>query len=393
MFLSRISKILNQTCAKSCGICHSFFWEKGEGEKMLHTYDLSQLVEPLLEWYPSHARRLPWREEPTPYHVWVSEIMLQQTRVEAVKPFYARFMEALPDVQSLAECETDRLLKLWEGLGYYNRVRNMQIAARTIMSEYGGVIPADYEELLKLKGIGHYTAAAISSIAYQRPAAAVDGNVLRILMRVSEDDSDIAKQSVKTEVENLLLPVVPHDRAGMFTQAMMELGATVCVPNGEPLCDQCPWQTRCLAHAHGTTDRIPVKAKPKARRLEKKTVLVIRDGDRVLLQKRPDGGLLAGMYEFPYLEGYPSEKKILDFVKEQGLSPIRIQKLPEAKHIFSHVEWQMRGYAILVEEPKIDSGLLFVEPRTSEEQYAIPAAYAAYSRYMNIRIGQEKFLD
>ncbi|MGN0338607.1 MAG: A/G-specific adenine glycosylase [Lachnospiraceae bacterium] len=360
---------------------------------MLDTYDLSQLVEPLLDWYPSHARVLPWREDPTPYHVWVSEIMLQQTRVEAVKPFYARFMEALPDVQALAECETDRLLKLWEGLGYYNRVRNMQIAAQTIMSDYGGVIPADYEELLKLKGIGHYTAAAISSIAYGRPAAAVDGNVLRIVMRAAEDDSDIAKQSVKTKVEETLRPVIPQGCAGMFTQAMMELGATVCVPNGEPLCDDCPWQKLCLAHAHGTIGQIPVKTKPKARRLEKKTVLVIRDGDRVLLQKRPEQGLLAGMYEFPHLEGYTSEKQVLDFVKEQGLSPIRIQKLPEAKHIFSHVEWQMRGYAVLVEEPQVEGEFLFVEPAASEEHYAIPAAYAAYSRYMNIRIGQEKFLE
>ena len=360
---------------------------------MLETYDLSLLVEPLLSWYPSHARLLPWREEPTPYHVWVSEIMLQQTRVEAVKPFYARFMEALPNVQALAECETDRLLKLWEGLGYYNRVRNMQIAAQTIMSDYGGVIPADYEELLKLKGIGHYTAAAISSIAYNRPAAAVDGNVLRIIMRATEDESDIAKQSVKTKVEEALRPVIPQGRAGMFTQAMMELGATVCVPNGEPMCGECPWRELCLSHAHGTTSRIPVKAKAKARRLEKKTVLIIRDGDRVLLQKRPDRGLLAGMYEFPYLEGYSSEKKVLDFVKKQGLLPIRIQKLQDAKHIFSHVEWQMRGYAVLVEEPRAESGFLFVEPETLEEQYAIPAAYAAYSRYMNIRIGQEKFLE
>ena len=360
---------------------------------MLDTYDLSQLVEPLLAWYPSHARTLPWREDPTPYHVWVSEIMLQQTRVEAVKPFYARFMEALPDVQALAECETDRLLKLWEGLGYYNRVRNLQTAAQTIMSDYGGVLPADYEELLKLKGIGHYTAAAIASIAYGRPAAAVDGNVLRIVMRAAEDDSDIAKQSVKTRVEEVLRPVIPKERAGMFTQAMMELGATVCVPNGEPLCRECPWQEFCLAHAHDTTDRIPVKTKPKARRLERKTVLVIRDGDRVLLQKRPEQGLLAGMYEFPHLEGYTSEKQVLDFVKERGLSPLRIQKLPEAKHIFSHVEWQMRGYAVLVEEPQVESDFLFVEPAASEEHYAIPAAYAAYSRYMNIRIGQEKFLE
>lgn len=360
---------------------------------MLENYDLGQLTEPLLDWYPAHARVLPWRQEPTPYHVWVSEIMLQQTRVEAVKPFYARFMEALPDVCALAECETDRLLKLWEGLGYYNRVRNMQTAAQTIMREYGGELPADYEELLKLKGIGHYTAAAITSIAYGRPAAAVDGNVLRILMRASGDDSDIAKQSVKTRVEQALLPVIPKDRAGMFTQAMMELGATVCVPNGEPHCAQCPWELFCLAHAQGRTGQLPVKSRAKARKIEKRTVLVIRDGERVLLQKRPQQGLLAGMYEFPCMEGWQIQKQVLEYVRQRGLSPLRIQPLPAAKHIFSHVEWQMQGYALLVEEPSEGADFLFIEPMESEAHYAIPAAYAAYSRYMHIRIGQEKFLE
>lgn len=360
---------------------------------MFKSFELEALVEPLLKWYPLHARSLPWREDPTPYHVWVSEIMLQQTRVEAVKPFYARFMEALPDVAALADCEMDRLLKLWEGLGYYNRVRNMQQAAQTIMHEYDGVIPADYEELLKLKGIGHYTAAAIASIAYGKCEAAVDGNVLRILMRVAENDSDIAKQSVKNAVEAALRQIVPEGRAGMFTQALMELGATVCVPNGAPLCEACPWNALCLSHRHGREMELPVKSKAKARKVEKKTVLIIRDGSRVLLQKRPEKGLLAGMYEFPYLNGYVSEKAALDYVKEQGLAPLRIQKLPDAKHIFSHVEWQMKGYALLVEEPADEQGYLFVEAADSEKHYAIPAAYAAYSRYMKIRIGQEKFLQ
>ena len=269
----------------------------------------------------------------------------------------------------------------------------MQTAAQTIMSDYGGVIPSEYEELLTLKGIGHYTAAAIASIAYGRPAAAVDGNVLRILMRAAEDDSDIAKQSVKTRVEQALLPVIPSDHAGMFTQAMMELGATICVPNGAPLCDQCPWEKLCLAHAHGTAAQLPVKARPKARRIEYKTVLVIRDGDRVLLQKRPGKGLLAGMYELPFIEGTPTDREVLETLKQRGLSVIRMQKLPDAKHIFSHVEWRMSGYAVLVEEVAEDSGMLFVEPVDSERTYAIPAAYAAYARYMNIRIGQEKFLE
>ena len=214
---------------------------------MLKDYPIGQLIQPLLEWYPSHARVLPWREEPAPYRVWVSEIMLQQTRVEAVKPYFERFMKELPDIRALAECPEDRLLKLWEGLGYYNRVRNMQAAARTVMKDYGGVLPPDYEALRGLKGIGDYTAGAIASIAYGIPVPAVDGNVLRILMRVSQDDSDIMKQSVKTRARELLLPVIPEGQAGKLTQALMELGATVCVPNGEPKCPQCPWQ---IGRAH-----------------------------------------------------------------------------------------------------------------------------------------------
>ena len=198
---------------------------------MLEDFDLEQIVEPLLGWFEKNARTLPWRSVATPYRVWVSEIMLQQTRVEAVKPYFARFMEALPTVQDLAECEEERLLKLWEGLGYYNRVRNMQIAAQTVMEQYNGELPADYEKLRELKGIGNYTAGAIASIAYGIPVPAVDGNVLRILMRVSADDSDIMKQSVKTKVEQALLKVIPADRAGSFNQALMELGAIVCVPN------------------------------------------------------------------------------------------------------------------------------------------------------------------
>ena len=345
---------------------------------MRNDYDLQKLVEPLLAWYPLHARELPWRSEPTPYHVWVSEIMLQQTRVEAVKPYYVRFIEALPDIRALAECEEDRLLKLWEGLGYYNRVRNMQLAAQTVMAEYGGVLPADYDELLKLKGIGHYTAAAIASIAYGLPAAAVDGNVLRILMRALECDLDIAKQSTKNTVEQWLNPIVPQDRPGMFTQALMELGATVCVPNGEPNCGACPWEKLCQSHLNDTTDRYPVKEKAKVRRIEKKTVLIIRDGDRVLLQKRPDKGLLAGMYEFPWIEGHATRKEVLEFVKQRGLSPLRIRPAGDAKHIFSHVEWHMKGYVIFVEEPYVGEDYLFAEPRELRDQYAIPAAYAKY---------------
>lgn len=252
---------------------------------MITDFNLQILIEPLLNWFAGHARVLPWREEPTPYRVWVSEIMLQQTRVEAVKPYFERFTKRLPDVKALAECPEDELLKLWEGLGYYNRVRNMQKAAIQVMEAYGGKLPADYEELLKLKGIGSYTAGAIASIAYQIPVPAVDGNVFRVLTRVAADDTDIMKPSFRTLLEKELREVMHEmETPGAFNQALMELGATVCVPNGAPLCKQCPWNSLCLARKEERIAELPVKTKAKARRIEKRTVLVIRDNDKVAIR-------------------------------------------------------------------------------------------------------------
>ncbi len=360
---------------------------------MLENFPLEIIVEPLLGWFRGNARVLPWREEPTPYRVWVSEIMLQQTRVEAVKPYFQRFTQALPTIQDLAECEEERLLKLWEGLGYYNRVRNMQVAARTVMEEYQGRLPADYAELLKLKGIGHYTAGAIASIAYRIPVPAVDGNVLRVIARVSADDSDIMKQSVRTRVEETLQKIMPKDEASAFNQALMELGATVCVPNGEPQCHRCPWSGFCETKRLGIWQELPVKSKAKPRKIEDKTVFIIRDGEKIVLHKRPKKGLLAGMYEFPNTAGHLSKEEALSWVKQQKLKPLRIQKLEPAKHIFSHVEWHMEAYVIRVDElAENKSGMLFVEAKESEEHYPIPAAFGAYTKYMNIRLGNEKFL-
>ena len=362
---------------------------------------LEQIVEPLLGWFGEHARILPWREQPQPYRVWVSEIMLQQTRVEAVKPFFERFTQALPDVRSLAECPEDKLLKLWEGLGYYNRVRNMQKAAQNMVEFYDGEMPADYEKLLGLPGIGPYTAGAVASIAFELPVPAVDGNVLRVITRITQNDGDILKQSVKRQVEEELLAVMPKGRSGAFNQALMELGATVCVPNGAPLCEQCPWNSLCLARKEGRIAELPVRTKAKARRIEKRTVLVIRDNDKVAIRKRPEKGLLAGLYELPNVEGRYSQDEIVHRVKEMHLSPIRVQKLENAKHIFSHIEWQMEGYAVLVEEAGFDTEaekmaenhLIFVDAEKSQENYAIPSAFAAYAKYMGIRLGNEKFLE
>lgn len=360
----------------------------------MNTEKLEKLAEPLLDWFAKNARVLPWREEPRPYYVWVSEIMLQQTRVEAVKPFFARFIDALPDIQALAQCPEDQLLKLWEGLGYYNRVRNMQKAARQIMEEYHGRMPDQYEQLLKLPGIGSYTAGAVASIAYGRPVPAVDGNVLRVISRITGSAEDISKQSVKKQMEEALLAVMPVDRPGAFNQALMELGATVCLPNGAPDCERCPVRGLCYAFEQGCQMQLPVKAPKKARRMEQRTVLVIRDAFHAAVRKRPAKGLLAGLYELPNVEGHLSQEEAIEQVKEMGFSPLRILPLCSAKHIFSHVEWQMIGYMVLVEEPddtEQKGGLLFVEPSLTEREYPIPAAFAAYTEYLSIKLGQDKY--
>ncbi|MDE5718704.1 MAG: A/G-specific adenine glycosylase, partial [Lachnospiraceae bacterium] len=357
---------------------------------------LDRIAEPLLAWYDAGRRILPWREEPTPYHVWLSEIMLQQTRVEAVKPYYDRFLQALPDIRSLAAVEEEKLLKLWEGLGYYNRARNLKKAAEMIVSEYGGEMPDDYEKIQALPGIGSYTAGAVSSIAFGRPYPAVDGNVLRILSRLRADDRDILHAKVKKSVEEELLDVIPANRPGDFNQALMELGAMVCIPNGAPKCEECPWKGLCLARAEGRTAEFPKKAKKKPRSIEEKTILVIQDAERVALRKRPEKGLLAGMYEFPFLEGHCEEAGVSAYLREIGLSPIRIRKLPPAKHVFTHKEWHMTGYLIRVDELAVKGpeqelqGFVFVEPEQTQTEYPIPSAFAAYADRVEMRRGVGK---
>lgn len=354
---------------------------------------LKCIASPLLKWYDSNRRMLPWREQPTPYRVWVSEIMLQQTRVEAVKPYFERFMKQLPDIAALAGAEEDALLKLWEGLGYYSRVRNLKKAAEQIMEEYGGQMPPDYGKLLKLQGIGSYTAGAVASIAFGQPVPAVDGNVLRVITRLLADDSDILNPVVKKRMEAQLLPVMPSDRPGDFNQALMELGATVCLPNGAPKCGECPWQDMCAANRTGTQMDFPKKSAKKPRKIEDKTILVIRDANCAAIQKRPSGGLLAGMYEFPSMEGHASYEEVLSWLKEQGVHAVRIEELPPSRHIFTHKEWHMTGYVVLVDElepMKKDRKLLFVKPEETEEKYPIPSAFAAYSGYLNIRTGSSR---
>ena len=351
---------------------------------------LNEIVQPLISWYRQNKRILPWRDQKNAYYTWVSEIMLQQTRVEAVKPYFLRFIGELPDVKALAECPEEKLMKLWEGLGYYNRVRNMQNAAQTVVSEYSGILPASYEELLALKGIGSYTAGAIASIAYDIPVPAVDGNVLRVFSRITEDRQDIMKQSVRSQVEEKLLGIMPKDAPGDFNQALMELGAVVCVPNGPARCMECPVAAFCKAYHHGTVDELPVKAPKKKRTIENKTVLVIQDGECTAIRKRPQEGLLAGLYELPNVEGHLSMDEALQKVKEMNLEPLHIETLPEAKHIFSHIEWRMTGYRIRVSslEERKEVPFIFTEKKQSEKQYAIPSAFRAYIKYMKEKSGK-----
>lgn len=372
---------------------------------MLDNFDLRLLVEPLQTWFLENRRILPWREHPTGYYVWISEVMLQQTRVEAVKPYFDRFTKELPDIEALAKCPEDKLLKLWEGLGYYNRVRNLKIAANQILEEYQGVMPSDYEELIKLKGIGSYTAGAISSIAFGNAVPAVDGNVLRVISRVSADDSDIMKQSVRKHMEDKLFALMNDSETKVipqiFNQALMELGAIVCVPNGVPHCENCPWGDLCEARKQNRISELPVKKKAKERRIEEKTVLIIKDGEQIALHKRAKKGLLAGLYELPNTEGHLSEQEVTEYIRKQGYEPVRIQSVCDAKHIFSHVEWHMKGYVVFLqakdyqnltdkqtETTKKKEDWIFVDVEETKERYAIPSAFVKYAEYLNLVLGK-----
>lgn len=353
---------------------------------------LMEVRDAVVEWYRTNKRQLPWRENVNAYRVWVSEIMLQQTRVEAVKPYYERFLNEFPTVQELAAADEDKLLKLWEGLGYYNRVKNMQKAAKQVMVDYHGEFPDTYEEIRSLTGIGNYTAGAISAFAYGIPEPAVDGNVLRVISRILSNDEDIMKASVRTKVEDSIREVIPAGAAGDFNQGLIELGALICVPNGMPKCEECPVKEWCLAREENRVMKLPVKTKAKARKIEKRTVFIVKDGEKVLIRKRPSKGLLSGLYELPNELGHLEEEEVIAYCKKNNLSPLRLKKLGSGKHIFSHVEWHMEGYAIQLDELEENrtEEMLFAEPKEIEKEYPIPSAFEYYMQFLDIKLGPEK---
>lgn len=304
---------------------------------------LEQLPGLLLPWFAEHRRDLPWRRDREPYHVWLSEIMLQQTRVEAVRGYYLRFLERLPDIAALASAPEDVLLKLWEGLGYYSRVRNLQKAAQCVMERHGGEFPQELPAIRALPGIGDYTAGAIASICFEAPTAAVDGNVLRVILRLTVCADSPADVRVRRRIGEELSAVYPAGHCGDFTQALMELGATVCLPNGAPQCGACPLRALCEAHAQGTELQFPTKPPKKPRRIEQRTVFVLQCGDRLAVCKRPSHGLLAGLWQLPDVPGKLETAEALRQAEQWGVHPTGILKTAERTHIFTHVQWDLRG--------------------------------------------------
>ena len=330
---------------------------------------LDKLPLPLLEWFRDNARSLPWRDDPTPYHVWLSEIMLQQTRVAAVLDYYRRFLEEASDVAALAALPEDRLLKLWQGLGYYNRARNLQKAAQVIVDQYGGVFPSDYAAVRSLPGVGDYTAGAICSIAFGQAVPAVDGNVLRAYARICGDEGDIATPQMKKKVTQAILEAIPLHAPGTFNQALMELGATVCLPNGAPLCGRCPAREFCVALAQDRVADLPVKAPKKPRRVEERAVWLIFLGDSVALRRRPNRGLLAGLWEFP------NELWEGPLPPDWGIEALSDTYAGQAKHIFTHIEWHMTLRTVEAAEDKLPPGWVWASRDELAEKYAVPNAF------------------
>ncbi len=260
--------------------------------------ELKKIVIPIVKWYQNQEKTLPWKQDKEPYHIWVSEIMLQQTRVEAVKKYYTRFMEELPTIQDLANVSEEKLLKLWEGLGYYTRAKNLKKAAIQIIEDYQGKMPTSYIELLKLAGIGEYTAGAIASISYKEKVPAVDGNVLRVISRVIASKEDVLLPETKRKIAKELLQIMPEE-AGDFNEGLMELGEKICMPNTIPLCEKCPIQEFCIAKKENLTAELPVRIKKQKRKIEKKTVFILKYKEEIAIRKRGKTGILANLYEFP----------------------------------------------------------------------------------------------
>ncbi len=338
--------------------------------------DLSKITQPLVEWHEANHRPLPWRSDREPYHVWISEIMLQQTRIEAVISYYQRFMEALPTVKSLSQISEEELLKLWEGLGYYSRARNLKKAAEIIVNEYGGQFPTSAAALRKLPGIGEYTAGAIASLCYNEPVPAVDGNVLRVISRVTGSRKNVMEAETKKEVTALLTSIMPP-QSGSFNEGLMELGELICLPNTLPLCGDCPIREHCTAYRENTVTELPVRIKQVKRKKEEKTVcLLVTEQGEIALEKRDSKGLLAGMYQLPNTAGFADERGVKSIVTGWQLAPLEVCFLKEVKHVFTHIDWYMKGWLVRVKEK--NDKFIWATPEQLREQFPLPTAFQKF---------------
>lgn len=342
--------------------------------KLFDAQKMRPLTTPLLAWYDVCKREMAWRDNVSPYRTWVSEIMLQQTRVEAVRAYFDRWMKALPDIASLAAADSEEIHKLWEGLGYYSRVRNLQKAARIVCDDYGGFLPNDKKALLSLPGIGEYTAGAILSIAFGQRAAAVDGNVIRVFARYLNIDKVITDDKSKRALGDAIEEIMPEERCGDFTQALMELGALVCLP-GSPRCEECPVRETCAGRLAGRAASLPVLPPKPEKKRQEMTICVLKNGEDVFLRKRQEKGLLAGLWEPWHCEGYVEAEKLAGRLAAEGIEVQKITPLGHRHHIFTHIRWEMEGYLAECDgAPRFER----VTPEKLQTEYALPKAFSGF---------------
>ncbi len=346
---------------------------------------MKQIVTPLLEWYDTNKRDLPWRKDTDPYHIWISEIMLQQTRIEAVISYYQKFIKEVPNILSLSQISDERLLKLWEGLGYYTRARNLKKAAHIIIEKYQGNFPNTYKELLLLPGIGEYTASAIGSISFSLKEATVDGNVLRVYMRIHNCFDNIDELKTRKQVRNNLNTIIP-DRSGDFNQALMELGEVICLPNAEPKCNRCPISKYCKAYQNNTYKSIPVRNEKKQKKEEKYTILLFSYQNKIAIEKRKEG-LLSHLFQFPNIEGHLSLTELKKHLQDQKIKYHHIQKEISYTHIFTHRKWNMVAYYIELTE---EQDFHFVSLEELEKKYPLPTAFQPFRKIVKERFYETK---
>jgi len=337
-----------------------------------------EMVNNIINWYQKNKRMLPWRKDKNPYHIWISEIMLQQTKIEAVKKYYNRFIQEIPDVKNLSKIEEERLLKLWEGLGYYTRARNLQKAAKIITNELNGKFPTKYEELIKLPGIGEYTASAITSISFQEQVATVDGNVLRVMMRILNSKENVLEEAVRKKVTKALTETLKKynvKHPGDFNEGMMELGETICIPNTKPICNECPIKNFCKAYKENTQETLPIRIKKNRKKEENLTVFLIIYQNKVAVSYREEKGLLHHMYEFPNINKKLTKQETEAYLKSLHITG-KITKGPSHTHIFTHKKWKMQSY--IIELTKEIKTYKFYTIKEIEENLALPTAFVPF---------------